>query len=83
MKKKVKFKLPIINFPDYQARLYKNLPHVKWVRKLHEFVDGAKCSAKLPKEVEYALIHEKTLQRQIEQNMFYNTNWSQDDNVRK
>jgi hypothetical protein len=85
-KNTVKHYLPILNWAnngDYQSRLYKNSPEIKWTRPLHEFVVGAKVTAKLPLEPEYALIHDKTLERQLSQNMFYNTNWNQDHNVRK
>jgi hypothetical protein len=35
----------------------------------------------LPKEVDWALIHEKTIERQKAQNMFYNKNWSRQANM--
>ena len=33
---------PVINFPDYQARIYKNLPSkIKWHKPVHEHIVGA------------------------------------------
>ena len=31
-----------VNYPDYQARVYKNSPHIKWVKPVHEVIEGAK-----------------------------------------
>ena len=31
-----------INFPDYQARIFKNTDEIKWVKTVHEVIDGAK-----------------------------------------
>lgn len=77
--------LPMINWThgDYQGRLYKNSPEIKWERPLHEYVTGAKVVSKFPHEIEYALIHDKTIENQVSQNMFYNSNWNQNDNVRQ
>jgi len=60
-----------INWPDYQWRLYKNVPYIKWINKVHERLDGYKTYALLPAEEEYALIHIKTIERQEKQNNFY------------
>jgi hypothetical protein len=62
-----------INFPDYQWRIYKNDPSIKWVNKVHEVLTGFKVMSNLPPEEEYCLLHEKTIERQEKQNNYYNT----------
>jgi hypothetical protein len=62
-----------INFPDYQWRIYKNIPSIKWTNKVHERLDGYKMFATLPPQYEFCLIHPKTIERQEKQNNFYNT----------
>ena len=70
--------LPIINWShgDYQSRIYKNSLRIQWHKPLHETIMGASIVADLPKEVDYAIIHDKTIDRQRSQNEFYNKNWS-------
>ena len=71
--------LPIINWGnggDYQSRIYKNSLRIQWHKPLHETIMGAAIVADLPKEVDYAIIHDKTIDRQRSQNEFYNKNWS-------
>lgn len=70
----------IVNWPDIQSRLFKNLPHIGWKRKLHEKVEGAKTYTHLPYEYEYALLHTKTIQKQIETNIRYNQLFTQEEN---
>lgn len=60
-----------VNYPDYQTRILKNIPEIKWVNKVHERLDGAKNIVLLPEG--YDLIHPKTIERQEKQNQFYNT----------
>ena len=62
-----------INFPDYQWRIYKNTPSIKWINKVHEKLDGYKLFSTLPPQDEFCLIHPKTIDRQEKQNQFYNT----------
>ena len=62
-----------INWPDYQGRIYKNTPRIKWVRSVHECLDGHKTFAALPAQVEYSLEHHKTIAKQEKQNNLYNT----------
>jgi len=61
-----------VNWPDYQWRLWKNKPEIKWVNKVHEKLEGFKRYAPLPSFEEYALYHPKTIERQEKQNEFYN-----------
>jgi hypothetical protein len=62
-----------VNWPDYQTRIYKNSPNIKWINKVHERLDGHKEFAYLPMSEEYALYHPKTIERQEKQNNYYNT----------
>jgi hypothetical protein len=60
-----------IQWPDFQWRIYKNNPEIKWENKLHEILNGYKTYANLPELEEYALYHYKTIDRQEKQNNFY------------
>jgi hypothetical protein len=62
-----------INFPDYQWRVYRNTPEIKWQNKVHETLTGYETIAHLPTETEWCLLHPKTLARQIKQNAYYDT----------
>ena len=62
-----------VNWPDYQWRIYKNDPTIKWVNKVHEKLDGFKQYATLPMEEGFALYHPKDIKRQEKQNNYYNT----------
>ena len=62
-----------IQWPDFQWRIYKNTPKIKWKNKVHEILDGYKSYANLPEMEEYALYHFKTIERQEKQNNYYNT----------
>jgi hypothetical protein len=60
-----------IQWPDFQWRIYKNDPGIKWKNKLHEVLDGYKTYSNLPEMEEYALYHPKTIEKQEKQNNFY------------
>ena len=62
-----------INWPDYQWRIWKNKPEIKWVNKVHERLDGFKTYAPLPDDKSYSLYHPKTIERQEKQNNYYAT----------
>lgn len=62
-----------INFPDYQWRIYKRTPEVKWVSKVHEYLEGFKTAAPLPPQEEWCLMHHKHIDRQEKQNDYYAT----------
>ena len=62
-----------VNWPDYQWRIYKNVPHIIWKNKVHEVLDGYKHYAHLPMEEDYSLYHPKTIEKQIKQNTYYDT----------
>jgi glycosyltransferase involved in cell wall biosynthesis len=74
---------PIVNWNhgDYQSRIYKNSLKIQWKKPLHETIDGAEYVTMLPKEVEWSIIHDKTIDRQLSQNKFYNQNWSRSANM--
>ncbi len=74
---------PIVNWNhgDYQSRIYKNSLKIQWQKPLHETVMGAEYVTMLPKEVEWSIIHDKTIDRQRAQNLFYNQNWSKQANM--
>ena len=50
---------------------------------LHEYIKGCKTYAHLPPHEELSLYHPKTIEKQTQQNMFYNQNFSKEMNVRK
>lgn len=62
-----------INFPDYQWRIYRNADNIKWENKVHEVLTGYETISHLPIDSEWCLIHEKTIERQIKQNTYYET----------
>jgi hypothetical protein len=62
-----------IQWPDFQWRIYKNDPEIRWKNKLHEVLDGFKTYSNLPEMEEYALYHPKTIEKQEQQNNFYST----------
>jgi hypothetical protein len=63
-----------VNFPDFQMRILKNIPEIRWVNKVHEKIVGYKTHAFLPyDQEEWCLQHPKTIERQEKQNNFYNT----------
>ena len=60
-----------VNWPDYQWRIWKNKPEIKWENKVHEVLKGHKKYASLPPMEDLALYHHKTIERQRQQNKFY------------
>ena len=62
-----------VNWPDYQWRIWKNVPEIKWINKVHERLDGFKTYAPLPPNEELALQHPKSINKQIKQNAYYDT----------
>jgi|TARA_R110000824_G_scaffold269169_3_gene457741 glycosyltransferase involved in cell wall biosynthesis len=71
-----------VNYPDYQARVFRRDESIRWTRPLHEFINGCKTYAHLPPQEELSLYHPKTIERQEKQNMFYNQNFSEEMNRR-
>lgn len=62
-----------VNWPDYQWRIWKNKPEIKWINKVHERLEGFKTYATLPAYYDLALQHPKTIERQEKQNAYYDT----------
>lgn len=67
-----------INFPDFQGRIYKNKPEIKWEGKVHERITGANQFTQFTPFNEsgeivddYCLLHYKTRDRQFSQNELY------------
>jgi hypothetical protein len=60
-----------VNYPDYQWRIYRNSPEIKWINRVHEVLTGYKTYATLPQRKEYSLYHPKTIERQVKQNEYY------------
>ena len=71
-----------VNYPDYQARVFRNDKNIRWTRPLHEYITGCKTYSHLPPHEELSLYHPKTIQKQEQQNLFYNQNFSRELNVR-
>ena len=61
-----------INYPDWQGRIFRNRPNIRWEKPVHEQLVGFQTYAHLPTEHKYSIIHPKTIERQVEQNKFYN-----------
>ena len=67
-----------VNYPDYQARVFRNDEKIRWTRPLHEFITGCKTYAHLPPHEELSLYHPKTKEKQENQNQFYIDNFSRE-----
>ena len=72
-----------VNYPDYQARVFRRDSEIRWTRPLHEHIIGCKTYAHLPPHEELSLYHPKTIQKQEQQNLYYNKNFSKEMNVRR
>ena len=62
-----------VNWPDFQTRIYRNSPDIKWKNKVHEVIEGHKQFSFIPMEEEWALYHPKNIERQEKQNSYYDT----------
>ena len=62
-----------VNWPDFQWRIYKNIPKIRWVNKVHEVLEGYKTWSNLHEEERFALYHPKDIEKQVKQNNYYNT----------
>jgi hypothetical protein len=72
---------PVVNWPDYQGRVYKNEPaRIKWDRRLHEKIEGHLKFSQIPADTDLALYHDKTIETQIKTNMLYNEKFTEDEN---
>jgi len=62
-----------VNWPDFQWRIYKNHPKIKWVNKVHEILEGYSTYSDLLEEEAFCLYHPKDIEKQVKQNNYYNT----------
>ena len=62
-----------VNWADWQMRIYRNVPTIKWKNRVHEVLEGFQKHGMLPAEEEWALYHPKTIERQERQNDYYNS----------
>jgi hypothetical protein len=62
-----------VNWPDFQWRVWKNHPKIKWVNKVHEVLEGYSTYSNLHEDERFALYHPKDIEKQVKQNNFYNT----------
>lgn len=61
-----------INWPkDYQGRIVRNIPSIRWKNSVHEVLEGQKQFTMLPASENFSLYHPKTIERQEKQNEFY------------
>jgi hypothetical protein len=61
-----------VNYPDYQWRIYRNDPRIRWWGHVHEKIRGHATFAELPMDESFSLYHPKTIDRQEKQNAYYN-----------
>jgi hypothetical protein len=62
-----------VNWPDVQTRLYKNNEKIHWVGKVHERIVGYESYTNFPGDELYCIKHIKDIERQENQNNYYQT----------
>ena len=60
-----------INFPDPQARIFRNTESIKWSSRVHENIVGCDVISQLPHKEEFCLYHHKNIEKQELQNNLY------------
>ena len=60
-----------INYPDWQGRIFRNRPNIRWEKPVHEQLTGFQTYAHLPQEQKDSIVHPKTIERQELQNKKY------------
>ena len=60
-----------VNYPDYQARIFKRHKDIKWIKPVHEIISGANTYSHLPPNETLSLYHPKTIVKQEKQNKLY------------
>lgn len=61
-----------VNWPDAQKRIYRNDPKIKWSgHQVHGMVSGYTTYTSLPMGEQFCIIHNKTIDRQEDQNDRY------------
>ena len=61
----------LVNYPDYQSRIFKNDPNIRWAGEVHERIVGCKTYSHLPPNEELSLYHPKNIEKQEKQNALY------------
>lgn len=54
-----------IRWPDYQTRLYKNLPHIYWENKVHESLRGYRSLIAISDNMRTYILHIKTIENEL------------------
>ena len=60
-----------IQWPDYQARIFRRNKKIRWSGPVHEMIVGCKTYATLPAREDLSLYHPKTIEKQEQQNELY------------
>ena len=60
-----------VNFPDWQGRIFRNRPNIKWEYAVHEMLVGFQTYSHLPKDKPFCILHHKTIEKQEQQNEKY------------
>ena len=60
-----------VNWPDWQGRIWKNRPNIRWEKEVHEILEGYREYSFLPDEEKFCFYHHKTIEKQEGQNEFY------------
>ena len=60
-----------INWPDWQGRIWRNRPNIRWENEVHEVLKGYKEYTFLPEEEKFCFYHYKNIEQQKKQNEFY------------
>jgi len=63
----------VINYPDYQGRLFKRDPKIKWYGKIHEQILGHEYETIFPAIERYSIEHIKSSEKQVSQNTLYSS----------
>ena len=62
-----------VNWPDWQGRIWRNRPNIRWKNEVHEALTGYQEYTFLPEEEEFSFYHTKDIKQQEKQNEFYGT----------
>ena len=60
-----------VNFPDWQGRVFRNRPNIRWQYKVHEMITGFQTYSHLPTDKPFCILHHKTIEKQEQQNQKY------------
>lgn len=62
-----------VNWPDYQTRIYRRTDDIEWRGDVHERITGYNTVSNFPASQEWALLHDKTIDKQESQVALYET----------